>query len=142
MNIPTHLTHKPIISVNNYEKYDAKFINDTDVKALTIGFATYNNKDISAKIWRYDINNTKWKRQSEEMPLHRALDLSILIIASFFKDEESDFPITNLAESFINKGNAKEIQQYYQKNKDKIKPRIQELSRMIELFKEKESKKL
>jgi len=32
---------------------------------------------ISAKIWRH--TGEKWSRQSEEMPLHRVLDLAILI---------------------------------------------------------------
>ncbi|HSG29054.1 MAG TPA: DUF6530 family protein, partial [Candidatus Krumholzibacterium sp.] len=35
------------------------------------------NLDISAKIWRH--TGGKWSRQSEEMPLHRVLDLAILI---------------------------------------------------------------
>jgi hypothetical protein len=33
--------------------------------------------DISAKVWRH--TGGKWSRQSEELPLHRALDLAILI---------------------------------------------------------------
>ena len=33
--------------------------------------------DISAKIWRY--TGEKWSRQSEEIPLHRAIDLSIFV---------------------------------------------------------------
>ena len=34
--------------------------------------------DISAKVWRYT-GEEKWSRQSEELPLHRVLDLAILI---------------------------------------------------------------
>lgn len=33
--------------------------------------------DISAKVWRY--TGEKWSRQSEELPLHRVLDLAVLI---------------------------------------------------------------
>ena len=33
--------------------------------------------DISAKVWRY--TGEKWSRQSEELPLHRVLDLAILV---------------------------------------------------------------
>lgn len=33
--------------------------------------------EISAKVWRY--TGEKWSRQSEEMPLHRVLDLAILV---------------------------------------------------------------
>jgi hypothetical protein len=33
--------------------------------------------EISAKVWRH--TGGKWSRQSEELPLHRALDLALLI---------------------------------------------------------------
>jgi hypothetical protein len=33
--------------------------------------------DISAKVWRH--TGEKWSRQSEELPLHRVLDLAILV---------------------------------------------------------------
>ena len=38
MESPKHLSHKPIISVNDYDKIDALYANKkTDVKALSIG---------------------------------------------------------------------------------------------------------
>ena len=42
--------------------------------------------DISAKVWRY--TGEKWSRQSEELPLHRVLDLAILIVRTrlYFKE--------------------------------------------------------
>jgi hypothetical protein len=46
----------------------------------TISLATQclvNEGDISAKVWRY--TGEKWSRQSEELPLHRVLDLAILV---------------------------------------------------------------
>ncbi|WP_249650981.1 DUF6530 family protein, partial [Lysinibacillus sp. D4A3_S15] len=33
--------------------------------------------DTSAKVWRH--TGGKWSRQSEELPLHRVLDLAILV---------------------------------------------------------------
>jgi hypothetical protein len=33
--------------------------------------------DISAKVWRY--TGEKWSRQSEELPMHRVIDLALLI---------------------------------------------------------------
>jgi hypothetical protein len=42
--------------------------------------------DISAKVWRH--TGERWSRQSEELPLHRALDLAILICrAKLYFDE-------------------------------------------------------
>ena len=140
MDAPNGLSHTPIISVNDYSKIDGKYTNETDAEALSIGYATFDNKDISAKVWRYDKNNSKWSRQSEELPLHRVLDLSILIIGSFIKDAESDFPVTHLKESFNIGADTDAIQQYYRENKKKLTPRIEELERVIDLFKKNEHK--
>jgi Zn-dependent M32 family carboxypeptidase len=140
MDSPKHLKHKPIISVNNYNKIDGKFSNNTDAEALSIGMAQYDNTDISAKVWRYDRVNDKWSRQSEELPLHRVLDLSILTIASFIKDSESDYPISNLMETYDGFENVKNIQRYYEKNKAKLKPRIDELERLIKEYRKIENK--
>ena len=57
--------------------------NKTDAEGLSIGLAQWNsqgNTDLSAKVWRY--TGEKWSRQSEELPLHRVLDLASLICAS------------------------------------------------------------
>lgn len=89
MNIPTTLKHKPVIVSENYENIDGRNAYDTDAKGLSLGLAQWNDRgrvDISAKIWRY--TGEKWSRQSEEMPLHRVLDLAILICRSqlYFRD--------------------------------------------------------
>ncbi|MFD0868654.1 Uncharacterised protein [Chlamydia abortus] len=80
MKIPTTLKHKPVVVSENYEQIDGRYARNTDAKGLSLGLAQWNdrgNVDISAKVWRY--TGEKWSRQSEEMPLHRVLDLSILI---------------------------------------------------------------
>ena len=83
MEIPTHLKHKPVIQIDNYESVDGKYAYHTDAKGLTLGLAQWNDRgkvDISAKVWRY--SGEKWSRQSEELPIHRVLDLAILICQS------------------------------------------------------------
>lgn len=80
MKIPVDLKHKPVIVSENYDRIDGRFSSNTDAKGLSLGLAQWNDRgkvDISAKIWRY--TGEKWSRQSEEMPLHRVLDLAILI---------------------------------------------------------------
>ncbi|MCG8451687.1 MAG: DUF6530 family protein [Spirochaetales bacterium] len=80
MTIPTHLKHKPVVAVNDYNTIDGRFAEDSDAKGLSLGLAQWNdrgNVDISAKIWRH--TGEKWSRQSEELPLHRVLDLALLI---------------------------------------------------------------
>ncbi|MBC1500618.1 hypothetical protein HB943_08365 [Listeria weihenstephanensis] len=89
MKIPTNLKHKPVIVAENYEEVDGKYAYNSDAKGLSLGLAQWNDRgkvDISAKVWRH--TGGKWSRQSEELPLHRVLDLAILIARSklYFKD--------------------------------------------------------
>jgi len=80
MKIPTTLKHKPVIISDNYEDVDGRYAYSSDAKGLSLGLAQWNDRgkvDISAKVWRY--TGEKWSRQSEELPLHRVLDLAILI---------------------------------------------------------------
>jgi len=89
MDIPTTLKHKPVIVSGDYDKIDGRMADFTDAKGLSLGLAQWNdrgNVDISAKIWRY--TGEKWSRQSEEAPLHRILDLAILICRTklYFKE--------------------------------------------------------
>jgi hypothetical protein len=80
MKIPTFLKHKPVIVSENYENVDGRYAYNSDAKGLSLGLAQWNDRgkvDISAKVWRY--TGEKWSRQSEEMPLHRAIDLAILV---------------------------------------------------------------
>jgi hypothetical protein len=99
MKIPTELRHKPVIVSDDYDLIDGRNANNTDAKGLSLGLAQWNdrgNLDISAKVWRH--TGEKWSRQSEEMPLHRVLDLAILICKTrkFFMERyrknEKDYP--------------------------------------------------
>ena len=80
MNIPTTLKHKPVIIVENYGNVDGRQAYSSEAKGLSLGLAQWNDRgkvEISAKVWRY--TGEKWSRQSEELPLHRVLDLAILV---------------------------------------------------------------
>ncbi len=83
MKVPTTLKHKPVIVSEDYEKVDGRYANKSDAKGLSLGLAQWNDRgkvDISAKVWRY--TGEKWSRQSEELPMHRVLDLAILICSA------------------------------------------------------------
>ncbi len=89
MKIPAGLKHKPVIVSENYDQIDGRSANGSDAKGLSLGLAQWNDRgkvDISAKIWRH--TGEKWSRQSEELPIHRVLDLAILICKSklFFQE--------------------------------------------------------
>jgi hypothetical protein len=94
MKIPKNLKHKPVIVSENYERVDGRTAFNSDAKGISLGLAQWNergNVDISAKVWRHtkDENDGKWSRQSEELPLHRVLDLAILIAraSKYFREE-------------------------------------------------------
>ncbi len=97
MKIPTELKHKPVIVSENYENVDGRYAYHTDAKGLSLGLAQWNDRgrvDISAKVWRY--TGEKWSRQSEEMPLHRALDLAILICRTKLHFQEESYKYEKL----------------------------------------------
>jgi hypothetical protein len=80
MPIPTNLKHKPVIVCENYANIDGHAAYNTETRGLSLGLAQWNDRgkvDVSAKVWRY--TGEKWSRQSEELPLHRVLDLAILL---------------------------------------------------------------
>lgn len=80
MKIPTNLKHKPVVVTEDYSNIDGRFAHSSDAQGLSLGLAQWNDRgrvDISAKVWRH--TGDKWSRQSEEMPLHRVLDLAIFI---------------------------------------------------------------
>jgi len=80
MEIPTSLRHKPVIVARDYDRVDGREAPASDAKGLSLGLAQWNDRgrvEISAKVWRH--TGEKWSRQSEELPLHRVLDLAILI---------------------------------------------------------------
>ena len=99
MKIPVTLKHKPVIISEGYDRIDGRLSPDTDAKGLSLGLAQWNDRgrvDISAKVWRY--TGEKWSRQSEELPLHRVLDLAILIcrtklyFAQRYHKRDSEYP--------------------------------------------------
>ena len=132
MKIPTHLKHKPIIVVNDYEKIDSIYANKSDVKALSIGKAQYDNNQISLKVWRH--TGKKWSRQNEEIPIHRNIDLTILLIGSLLTDISSKYPTTSLREEIINEPKVIDIQNYFKQNENSLKPRLEELKSVLDKF--------
>lgn len=82
LSVPTHLLHKPVFVCENYSQIDGAYANNTDAVGLSLGLAQWNDRDVidlSAKVWRHTGEGGKWSRQSEELPLHRVLDLALLI---------------------------------------------------------------
>ena len=132
MKSPKHLNHKPIASINDYDKIDAQYQNNTDVRALSIGVAQYDTKEISLKVWRH--TGERWSRQSEELPLHRNIDLNILLIGSLLTNTESKYPKTILREEIDDEKGITSIKRYYSNNEAFLKPRLEELRNKLNNF--------
>ncbi len=132
MNAPEHCGHKPIIQVKDYNAIDAQYMAKTDVKALSIGIAQYDSDEISLKVWRH--NGKKWSRQSEEIPLHRNIDLNILLLGALMTDLDSGYPKTNLREEVINSDGVQKIKEYFIKNENFLKPRLELLRDKLNEF--------
>ncbi len=134
MKAPTR-KHKPIVSVDDYNKIDGKYAGlNTDAQALSLGKAQYDNKEISAKVWRKV--HGRWSRESEELPLHRNLDLSILFIKTLIKGYNRQ-SISNTNEDktlTIHEANGEiqDIMTYYEANKHILEPRLKELKKLLE----------
>ncbi|GAB6930884.1 DUF6530 family protein [Paenibacillus sp. JCM 10914] len=82
MKTPASTHHKPVIVSNNYEEVDGRFAGNADTTALSLGLTRGNVEEkarVSAKIWSGEEGSCSGEA---EMPLHRILDLSILICSA------------------------------------------------------------
>jgi hypothetical protein len=139
MTTPTHLSHKPIVAVDDYKLHDGFNGTDTDVESLSIGEAQYNSGEISAKVFRN--TGTQWSRQSEELPLHRVIDLSTTILESILLSAGMpSYPQTSLKLTTFSKNNLGNIANFYIQNRSYILPKLQELQTMLDYFMKNESK--
>jgi hypothetical protein len=120
-NAPWWLSHKPIINVE-YEGLDAEA---GDAKFITIGKATWNKKDYSAKVWRQVYETGRWSRQSEELPLWRVLDLATLLVATINNKQ------SNLGEYFQDQESELELRSYLEENMEVLGPKMNQLSEML-----------
>jgi hypothetical protein len=80
---PRSLKHRPVVLLP-YEASDGPYAGQTDCKFLSVGWAQYDPLSLSVKTMRHtgegdDGRPGRWSRQSEELPLHRAVDATLLI---------------------------------------------------------------
>lgn len=129
-NIPTHLSHKPIVAVD-YEQVDENS-GAGDAKCLSIGEATWNEEygktkdlDYSAKIFRKLWSSGNWSRQSEELPLWRVIDLATLVIA-IVNDKPS-----GLGEVIISPDKYADLQKFIKNNDTILREKIDNLRKIL-----------
>ena len=131
MKAPTNLKHKPLVSFDDYCHYDGPYADHTDAQALSIGYAQYQEGEISAKVWRRP--DKKWSRMSEEMPIHRVLDLAILYLSTLL---EVNPPIeyASKIDRHPGKNGVAIIKKQYNENKEILNCRIRALKELLKYF--------
>jgi hypothetical protein len=131
MRVPQHLKHQPIVVVDDYNIIGEKN-KDSDAKGLSIGKSLWNEDEISAKVWRHVEKTQRWSRQSEELPLHRVLDLAILIV-SLYKSNINQS--TSLKETVLNENDLLKVQDFLKENEEDLIPRLKELKELLKEIK-------
>jgi hypothetical protein len=132
MDAPKHLKHKPLFSVNDYHKNDGHFKSCTDAKALSIGLAQYNPNEISLKVWRH--TDTNWSRQSEELPIHRNLDLTIVFLSIVLAKKSPNTLKSRLDLQEMTSNGYEQVNTYYEKHRSMIDERLQEIKELLKLI--------
>lgn len=77
---PDHIAHKPVYAVPYFD-LDPWYAGDTDAQFITVGWAQWDQRELSAKVVRH--SGKRWSRQSEELPLPRVIDLAILTALAY-----------------------------------------------------------
>ncbi|WP_157403881.1 DUF6530 family protein [Novosphingobium nitrogenifigens] len=84
-NFPDQLQHKPVYVVPYFD-LDPWYAGDTDAQFITLGWSQWDQHELSAKVVRH--SGQRWSRQSEELPLPRAIDLAILTALAYGKGDD------------------------------------------------------
>lgn len=143
MKIPMNLEHKPVFIVEDYYQVDGYNGEETtDAQGLSIGIAQWSgrhNFEISSKIWRY--TGKKWSRQSEELPLHRLLDLTTFlclvlnyvstgIMKPSINIQGKNLPIGLVQDKYSDQ-DLKDLKEFIDSNKELLDDRLKTLSRNL-----------
>jgi len=87
--LPDYLSHYPLKYVEYFD-HDGTYAGCTDAHYISFGVSTWSDQDLSLKVWRKGGRDDKWLRQSEELPLHRPIDLTLLLL--FVLDQSTQMP--------------------------------------------------
>lgn len=82
---PDQISHKPVYVVP-YFNFDPWYAGDTDAQFITLGWSQWDQHELSAKVVRH--SGQRWSRQSEELPLPRVIDLTILTALAYGQGDD------------------------------------------------------
>lgn len=125
INVPTWLTHKPVIACD-YSDYTRE--ND-DAKFLSIGHSQYDYNSSSVKIFRH--SGKKWSRQSEEIPIRRVGDIALLLLKAMEEVYTEDSEKSILNEEIIKGEELSFLKGEFENNKERLKASFLEIKRIL-----------
>lgn len=146
--IPKHLSHKPIVAVDHYNLMDGHYVlTGTDVESISVGYAQFDNTnpdELTAKVFRRDSHSSRWCRQSEEIPLHRCVDLCNLIVQSIMRAKDVDYSHvqTKMVPHYEDKDNLENIKIFYERlntskpgeTYNQLREKLRELRELIDIL--------
>ncbi|OBX55281.1 hypothetical protein A9Z61_09330 [Moraxella osloensis] len=132
MDIPNHLSHKPVVKLENYADIDGMHAGKTDAVGLSIGLSQWGDEELSAKVWRH--TDTRWSRQSEELPIHRVIDLTSMVCAAIYYADHAKLPEhSNLDISLANnKEYIAQLKKLIQENRPHLETSINNLKQILQ----------
>ncbi|MBS1104462.1 hypothetical protein JK202_15950 [Gluconobacter sp. Dm-62] len=84
-DFPDQISHKPVYVVPYFD-LDPWYAGDTDAQFITLGWSQWDQHELSAKVVRH--SGQRWSRQSEELPLPRVIDLTILTALAYGQGDD------------------------------------------------------
>jgi hypothetical protein len=142
--LPNTLAHKPVYALP-YEKFDGIYAGDTDTKYITVGISQWSPYEVSVKTMRHV--GKRWTRLAEEMPLHRAIDVTLFLTkvvfdqqngrvdipADTFFRQAADISITSEART---NGEMASYYSFLSKHSKLLKERLRTLAEVLNSLKE------
>ena len=86
VDVPMWLNHRPIFAARYEDMSD--YDPQADAKFVSVGLAQYDPESISVKIFRR--SGDRWSRQSEELPIFRALMPAIALLKAIVATQTRD----------------------------------------------------
>gem|GEM_PF-6648814 len=120
------MQHQPIIIVQDYSRQDGKYAPGGGVTALSAGVAGYDPAEVSVCLHHAS--------GVTELPLHRALDLTILTLAALLSGPRILHPVTTLGEVPVAGADLQLLQAYWQANKTGLDVRLKEIRELLEHY--------
>lgn len=126
--------HKPVLVTKGYPAVDGIYANNTDVVDLDIGLSQWDNEKVSAKIWRAIREKKRFSRQSEDIPLHRILDLTLLLLEALENSEKISDGTFTTKEMLISENESVEVELCGNESENEEKTEKERVKKFVDIL--------